>query len=143
MTINEIITNEYSMMLNESDTFNDNRLKFNQRIINSTFINYEAFSDNFDPRIEQSDIIVTWNLSFWINESGIENMIIGIDTITGTFTVKLYNKQTDALEQENVKDVSVIDWKFEVGNGVLQLGGSLYVKSVSFDFKTKLVSVEF
>lgn len=143
MELKEIIKSEFLTMLNESDTFNDNRLKFNQRMINSTFINYDSFSDTFDPQIEQSDIIITWSLSFWINESGIENMILGVNDLTGTFTVKLYNKQTDAVEQENVKDIKLIDWKYQIENGALQVGGSLYVKNVNFDFTNKIAIIGF
>ena len=143
MNINEIIKSEYIQMLNESDTFKDNRLNFNQRIINSTFMNYESFSEEFDPEIVSSNIIVNWNLSFWINESGIENMIIEVEKLAGNFVVELRNKQTDEVEQTNDKDINLIDWKFDVENGALQVGGSLYVKTVSFDFSTKVCSVSF
>ncbi len=143
MNINEIIKSEYQQMLNESDTFKDNKLNFNQRIINSTFMNYESFSEEFDPEIVSSDIIVNWNLSFWVNESGIENMNIEVSKLSGSFSVELRNKQTDAVEQTNDKDINLIPWKFEVENGVLQVGGSLYVKTVSFDFATKVCSISF
>ena len=134
--ITNIITDEIKKMLNEGTVLSDDKLRFQQRLNNSTFNNYESFTNEFDSRVSESDIIATWKVLFWINQFGIENFIIDVEKIEGTFMLQMYDKHSDKMEQETPKNINDFDWKFVIDNASLVRGGSLYLSALSFDFKT-------
>jgi hypothetical protein len=142
MNINEIIKEEINI-LNESQVFQDNSLVFKETINNSEFVNYDSLSPNFDSNILESSITIHWNISFWVNEFGIENFIIGINNVEGSFVVELHDKHSDELMQKNTKDINTVQWKFNVENGNLMKGGSLYVQHAYFDFSTNICTISF
>jgi hypothetical protein len=129
--------------LNESYVMKDDRFSFRQRINNSTFFNYEGFTSEFDSDITQSDIIVNWKISFWLNDSGVENLIIDVDSVEGTYTLEQYNKQSGELEQSIDKNIADVEWKFIVDNASLSKGGSLYISTLDFDFSKQTCDVSF
>lgn len=137
--INEEVTN----YLNEGYVFEGDNFKFQQRVNNSMFYNYEGFSTDYDLNIMESDIMVNWHIVFWLNEYGIENFNIIVDNVEGTYKIQYLNKQTDVQEQEVDKNISEIKWKFVVGNVSLELGNGLYITGLTFDFKTNTCDVEF
>lgn len=143
MKINEIIRDELKRVLNEGFVFKDDRFNFFQNVKNVTFHNYSSFSSEYDPDITQSDLWVTWNVSFWLNENGIENLIIEIDKVTGEFILELYNRQTDKEEQSIPKDISEFPWKFVIDDAALPKGGGLYITSLIFDFNSNTCTVTF
>lgn len=143
MNIEKIVNEEIKSMLNEAYVVNDNRFKFRQQIQNSSFFNYSGFSTEFDTDIIESNIIINWSVSFWLNQAGIENLIIDVTSIEGTYNLQEINKQTDALEQEVTKNIADYDWKFIVGDVILQKGGSAYVSTLEFDFNRNECTVKF
>lgn len=143
MNLNKIISEEFKAVLNESQVYQDNALVFNEQINNSTFNNYDAVGGAFNPDIIESNIVVNWKLSFWINKNGIENMIVDIIGVSGEFVVELYDKHSDELKQTNNKDINIVEWKFDVQNANLMKGSSLYVNSANFDFKNNLCTISF
>jgi hypothetical protein len=143
MKLNEIIQEEMVNVLNEAYSMEHENFRFRQRVRDSWFNNYEGFSNDYDTDITESDIIVNWHIIFWLNDFGVENFVINVDSVEGIYRVQLLNKQTDMTEQEVDKDISEIDWKFEVGDAALQLNGSLYVTGLNFDFKTNVCRVQF
>jgi hypothetical protein len=143
MKFDDIIKEEVQNFLNEGYIMSDDRFSFNQRVTNSTFYNYESFTSEFDADITESDIVVIWKVSFWLNQTGIENLIIDVENVKGTYTLQLYDKQTDEQKQETVKNVEEIDWKFVVEEASLVKGGSLYINELAFDFKTNTCIVKF
>ena len=100
--INEEVTN----YLNEGYVFEGDNFKFQQRVNNSMFYNYEGFSTDYDLNIMESDIMVNWHIVFWLNEYGIENFNIIVDNVEGTYKIQYLNKQTDVQEQEVDKNIS-------------------------------------
>lgn len=143
MNFNDIIKEEIQNLLNEGYVMSDDRFTFNQRLNNSTFNNYESFTSEFDSKITQSDLIVTWKMSFWLNQMGVENFIIDVEKIEGNYIVQLFDKHTDELKQETPKNIQEIDWKFVIEETSLIKGGSLYISELAFDFKTNTCSVKF
>jgi hypothetical protein len=144
MKFNEsIIVEEIEKFLNESYIMADDKFHFRQRLNNSSFFNYETFTTDFDTDVVQSDIIVTWKVSFWLNNMGIENLIIDVEKVEGTFMLQMYDKQTDELKQETPKNIEDFEWKFVVGDASLAKGGALYISELDFDFKNKTCSVQF
>lgn len=143
MTLEKIISDEIKIMLNEAYVVNDGRFKFRRQIQNSSFFNYSGFSTEFDTDIVESNITIDWSVSFWLNQAGIENLIIEINSVEGTYSLQEINKQTDALEQEISKNIADYDWKFMIGDANLQKGGSLYVSTLEFDFKTNECTIKF
>ena len=143
MDINEIINKEIKNYLNEGYVVSDERFIFNERLTNSSFYNYSAFTTEYDSDIVESDVVITWKVSFWLTQMGIENLIIEIQKIEGTYTLQLYDKRTDELKHETPKNIQDVDWKFVVGDANLAKGGSLYITSLDFDFKTKTCRVNF
>lgn len=143
INIDSLINEEISQFLNESISMEHDNFKFRQEFNNSTFQNYEGFSNDFDINIQKSDIIINWHIIFWLNEFGVENFIVVADNVEGTYTINYHNKQTDAIDQTNDKDISEIDWKFVIENAILKQNGGLYVSNLNFDFKTNTCAVNF
>ena len=143
MKLNDIVHEEYVKLLKESYSFENENLQFRQEIKNSSFFNYEAFSNDFDVNVGESDIFINWRISFWLNDYGVENFVVEVDNVIGTYKMVLLNKQSDEVEQENEKDIAEFQWKFKVEDAVLRLGKTLYVQSLDFDFKTKVCRVTF
>ena len=130
----------------EIQSFNEKRpiFRFVGKAENAPgFYNFQAYSNDYDVDITESDIVVTWRVGFWLNDYGIENFMIDVESVQGTYHVELYDKQTDELSQENDRDIAEIPWKFRVDNGTLNKGGALYIVDVDFDFKTKICDVSF
>jgi len=110
---------------------------------NPSFYKFQAHSNDYDVDITESDISVTWRVGFWLNDNGIENFTIDVESVQGTYHVELYDKQTDELSQENDRDISEVPWKFEIWEAPLEKGGALYITDISFDFETKVCTVDF
>ena len=143
MGIDKIITEEIQNFLSESQIMSDERFKFKQRLNNSSFINYDNFTNDFDSDIAGSDIVVTWSISFWVNQMGIENFIVDIEKLEGVFNLELFDKHTDEKKQETPKNISEFEWKFIIDNAALIKGRSLYISALDFDFKNKTCNVTF
>ena len=143
MEITKIIKEEFQKILNEGYVFENDNLNFRQVIQNSSFYNYQNFSNDYDVDISESNIIVDWRIGFWLNDSGVENFIIQADRVEGTYKVVLLDKQSDEVAQENDKNIAEIPWKFEINDVVLQKGGSLYISNLEFNFADKICSVTF
>lgn len=143
MKINNIINEEIRGFINEAYVMENDNLKFSQQIQNSTFNNYENFSNDFDVEINESNIIVNWRIGFWLNDAGVENFLVKTENVEGNYKVILRDKHTDAVSQEIDKNINDIPWKFQIDNAVLNLGESLYVSTLSFDFQSKICVVRF
>ena len=143
MKLGKIIQEEIKNVLNESFSFENKNFQFRQEIKNSSFYNYEAFSNDFDIDISESDIFITWHIAFWLNDAGVQNFIVEADSVDGTYKITYLNKHTDEVEQENEKDIAEFPWKFKITEANLHLGKTLYVQSLAFDFKSKICTITF
>jgi len=143
MKINEIIHDELKNVLSEGFVFKDDKFIFNQNVKNVTFNNYSSFTTEYDPDITESDLWVNWNISFWLNDNGVDNFIVEIAKVTGQYVLELYNKQTDKQEQSITKDISELPWKFVVDDAALTKGGALYINALIFDFNNNTCTVTF
>lgn len=145
MEIKDIILEEFTNFMNEAYAMKDSRLEFTQRLTNrSQFNNYQSFTGDFDGKIEESDINIFWGISFWLNDQGIENFVVEIKKVEGTYKLLLLNKQTDKQEQETVKNIDEVDWNFVIDEQTsLMKGGSLYIDSLNFDFANQICRVNF
>jgi len=144
MNLNKIIQEELNKVLNESTiSMEHENFKFRQQLNNSTFDKYKSFSNDYDISINESNIIVNWHIIFWVSDSSVENFVISVDGVEGTYKVSMLNRQTDVSEQEVDKNISENKWKFEVGEAVLQSNSGLYVTSLNFDFETNICNVQF
>jgi hypothetical protein len=143
--MSNIINEEIKKFLNESHIIGGDNFKFKQQISKSTFYNYDLFTTEYDTDISQSNIVVYWSISFWVNDWGIENFIIDVEKLEGQFMLQLYDKQSDELVQETPKNINDYQWKFIVDEANAQLikGGTLYIKDLDFNFKEKLCTVGF
>jgi hypothetical protein len=108
MKIKDIINEEFRKILKEGYVMEHDNFKFRQELKNSTFYNYENFSNDFDVNINETNIIVNWRIGFWLNDNGVENFLAQVDSVEGTYKVVLRDKQTDELSQENDKNISEI-----------------------------------
>ena len=143
MKLNRLITEELNKILSESYTMQHDNFKFRQEIKNSSFYNYEGFSTDFDIDVNESDIVISWSIAFWLNDFGVENFIVDIDSVSGTYKLGYLDKQSDEVVQENDKDIAEFPWKFQVEDVAMYLGKTLYVESLDFDFKSKICRVTF
>lgn len=143
MDIREIINEEYQKILKEGYVFEDDKLKFTQQLQNSTFYNYQNFSNDYDVEISESQIIVNWRIGFWVNDMGIENFMVQADNVEGMYKVILRDKQTDEISQEIEKNIGEIPWKFKIEYVDLKIGDSLYIEKLDFDFQSKICNVIF
>lgn len=143
MVITDIIKQEYKKVLNEGYVYQDPKLIFTDAITTAQFINYDDLYPDFDPNLSENNVSITWGMSFWLTENGIENMIIQVKGVEGTVNFDLHDKQSDELKQTVQKNLTEYKWNYQTSNAVLQLNGSLYVNSATFDFKTKIAVINF
>lgn len=143
MDLKHIIAEELNKVITESISMEHENFKFRQNIKDSSFYRYSSFSQDFDVDITQSDIYVSWHIAFWLNDLGVENFIVVVDSVDGIYRLEMHNRQTDVLEQETDKDIKEIDWKFEVDDANLHMNDSLYVNELDFDFSTNTCRVTF
>lgn len=143
MEIKNIIKEEFQKILNEGYVMEDDRLKFRQLVENTSFYNYQNFSNDFDVDITEPNIVINWRIGFWLNDMGVENFLVQADSVEGTYKVILRDKQSDEVSQENDKNIAEIPWKFQIYDAKLKLRNSLYVESLDFDFNTKICTVTF
>jgi len=143
MNINKIIKEEVAGIINEGYVVKDNRFRFKEVLNNSIFHNYDSFSNDYDLDVTDSNIAITWNVSFSLNEMGIENFSIEVESLEGTYNLEYRSKQTDAVEQEIEKNINDNQWKYQFDETALNLGGSMYVMDLVFDFKNNLCTVGF
>jgi hypothetical protein len=136
------IINEEIALLTESYIHSDDNFIFKQTITNSSFSNYDT-SAEYDLDITESNILVKWRVKFWLNNFGIENLVIEIDGIEGQYLLEEYDKISDELVNSTAKNINDIKWNFENSDVVLTTGGSLYIDSLEFDFKTNTCTVKF
>jgi hypothetical protein len=144
MSLQHIIKEEIQNYLNESYALTDDRFTFTEKLQNSYFYGFSSFSSQYDSDIVGSDINVTWKVSFWLNQMGIENFIVDVEKVEGIFYVNYTDKQTDEIVQENIqKNINDFEWKFILANPTLVKGSSLYISELEFDFKEKTCNVKF
>jgi hypothetical protein len=140
MKINSIINEELHNIINEGYVFKDDRFKFKQTI-NADFYNYNSFSSDYDTEISPTPIVINWRVNFWLNQQGIENFSVEIESVEGFYTLMFLDKQTDKSAQETEKNIAEIEWKFQVNKPTIEYGGGLYVSAVDFDFSNKICRV--
>jgi hypothetical protein len=138
MEIKDII-NEEILSHNERQPI----FRFTDNVENPSFLKFQAYSNDYDVDITESNISVTWRTGFLLNDNGIENFMIDIESVQGSYHVELHDKQSDELAQENDRDIKEVPWRFHVIDTPLEKGGALYVTTLSFDFETKVCSVDF
>jgi hypothetical protein len=142
MNLNEIIKEELHSIINEGYVFKDDKFKFKQ-IINADFYNYESFSNDYDTDISTTPITVNWSVFFWLNQQGIENFGVEVNSVEGIYLLKMLDKQTDEEVQETEKNIAEIEWNFEINEMTIQYGGGLYISELDFDFTNKTCRVSF
>ena len=138
-----VVDNEIRKFITEGYVMEHDNFKFRQELTNSSFYNFKKFSNDFDIDISESNIFVNWRIGFWLNDNGIENFLVKVDSVEGLYKVMLFNKQTDEVEQENDKNIADEPWKFQIYDVMLKLNDTLYIKSLDFDFQTKICTVTF
>jgi len=143
MEIKDIIKEELQSLLKEGYVMEHDNFKFRQELKNSSFYNYQNFSNDFDVDLHESDIVINWRIGFWLNDQGVENFLVQADSVEGTYHVELLNKQSDDIEQEMDKNIAEIPWKFQIYPTNMKTGEGLYIESLDFDFETKICTVNF
>jgi len=143
MEISNIIKEEFRKLLKEGYVMEHDNFRFRQEKVKSSFYNFQSFSSDFDVDIYESEIAVNWRIGFWLNDQGIENFIVKVDSVEGTYHVELLNKQTDEVEQDDDKNIAEYPWKFQLYDINLKLSDSLYIDTLDFDFETKICTVNF
>jgi hypothetical protein len=138
----KLIAEELEKILYETNNFTDDNLRFQQKVVNVKYLNYETISNEHDSNITDTNIFITWRIGFNLNEFGVENFIINIEEVNGYFNIALRDKQSDELLQETSKDINEFNWSFKI-EAVLNKGGSLYVNELIFDFKNQICHVKF
>jgi hypothetical protein len=142
-----IVNEELKKFLGESYIKGGDDFTFRQRIGNVFFYNYDNFTKDFDTDISESDITITWKISFWLNEMGIENFSIDGEKVEGQFMLQMLDLQTDEVRQETPKNIADFNWKFVVDDDddytVLRVNKTLYVQELDFDFKAQTCTLGF
>jgi len=142
--INIINEELQKFLIKESYIVAGDNFNFKQPVKNAFFYNYNSFSSEFDVDITQSNITAIWQVSFRLNDMGIENFNIDIEGVEGIYVVEYYDRQTDELKQQTQKNIAEDQWKYVVNEQTtLLLGKTLYIKDLEFDFKNKVCKVNF
>jgi len=134
--------NERYEYINEAYAVKDDRFKFKQ-VINADFYNYETFSSNYDADISTTPITINWSINFILNPQGVENFNVEINGVEGFYVLNFLDKQTDEVKQQTQKNITDVDWHFNINTIDIEYGGGLYVTDLDFDFKNKTCSVSF
>ncbi len=140
--IDKLIREEVQNFITEAEPVKLEQLKFAEPV-NTTFINYETFTNDYDSRVDVTKIIVYWTPVFWTNPLGIHKFDIDIEKVEGMYVLHLFDKQSDELVQQTQKNIADIPWNFQVSQANLELGGHLYITMVQFDFKTNTCTITF
>jgi len=129
----------------EIQSFNERQpvFRFTNIVEKPSFFNFQTHSSDYDVDIIESNISITWRAIFRLNDEAIENFKIEIESVQGTYKVDLYDKQSDELQQENQRDINEVKWTFQIYDAPLQKNVPLYVRDISFDFETKICTVDF
>jgi hypothetical protein len=143
MEINGIIKEELQNLLKEGYVMEHDNFKFQQKIENPSFQNFQSFSADHDVDVLESDIYVNWRIGFELNEMGVNRFLVQVDSVEGTYKVELRDKQSDEVAQEVDKNIAENDWNFEILEAKLILGSTLYIEHLTFDFATQICNVEF
>lgn len=143
MDLKHIIVEELNKLITESVSMEHENFKFRQNLKDSQFYNYSGFSQDFDIEITESSVNVNWHIAFWLNDLGVENFIVVVDSVDGLYRLDMHDKQTDVLQQQTDKDIAEVQWKFNIDDAVLRMNEQLYVESLEFDFATNMCKVYF
>jgi len=143
MEINTIIGEELQHLLKEGYVMEHDNFKFRQQVIKCEFYNLESFSNDYDMEVTESDISITWQVAFYLCDMGIENFIVRVIGIDGTYHMEMRDKQSDELIQEDDKNIVEIPWSFKIDDATLYLSSSLEIESLDFNFRTKICDVNF
>jgi len=143
MGIKSIIKEELQSLLKEGYVMEHDNYRFKQKIENPSFHNFQSFSTDFDVDVTESDIYVNWRIGFELNEMGINNFKIQVDSVEGTYKVELRDKQSDEVSQEIDKNIAENAWNFQILEAKLELGNTLYIENLTFDFAKNTCNVEF
>jgi len=140
------LNEEVRNLINEGFVFDNDAFKFKQliRYPKTIFYNYDSFTSDYDTNISDASIVVNWGVLFWLNQYGIENFSIKIESLDGVFKLQYLDKQTDQVVQEMEKNINDTNWKFVVEDNVpLITKGNLYIKDLTFDFKNNVCTAGF
>jgi len=143
MEIKNIIKEELHTLLKEGYVMEHDNFKFQQKIENPVFNNFQSFSGDHDVDVLESDIYVNWRIGFVLDERGVEKFKAQVDSVEGTYKVELRDKQSDEVSQELDKNIAENNWRFQILDANLILGGFLYIENLTFDFATQICNVEF
>ena len=149
MKLKSIIKEELTDMVRETATeapaatlVKDSRLRFVQ-LVNADYYNYEGFTSDFDSGIDRSKITIYWGISFMVNPEGVYKFSVEVDKVEGQYLLQMFDKHTDELMQETPKNIAENKWRFQIDDFVLENGGFLFIRELSFDFKTNVCEVTF
>jgi hypothetical protein len=143
MEIKGIIKEELQSLLKEGYVMEHDNFKFQQKIENPGFHNFQSFSNDHDVDVIESDIYANWRIGFSLNERGVEKFLVQVDSVVGTYKVELRDKQSDENVQELDKNIAENNWKFQILEANLILGSELFMENLTFDFATQICNVEF
>ena len=144
--MNDIIKEEVQKFAEEKPRVatTNNDFLFVQQVPKVFFYNYSSFSTDYDVDVKESNIVVTWQVSFWVNSKGIQKFIIEGKKAEGPYNIELYDQHSYELKQQTQKNVQDDQWKFIVEDDVmLTLDRQLTVKDLEFDFKNKTCKLSF
>jgi len=146
ISMNDIIKEEVQKFAEEKPRVatTNNDFIFVQQVPKVFFYNYSSFSSDFDVDVKESNIVVTWQVSFWVNSKGIQKFIIEGQKVEGPYNIELYDQHSYELKQQTQKNIQDDQWKFIVEDDVmLTLDRQLTVKDLEFDFKNKTCKLSF
>jgi hypothetical protein len=146
ISMNDIIKEEVQKFAEEKPRVatTNNDFRFVQPVPKVFFYNYSSFSTDYDVDVKESNIVVTWQVSFWVNSSGIQKFIIEGQKVEGPYNIELYDQHSYELKQQTQKNIQDDQWKFIVEDDVmLTLDRPLKVKDLEFDFKNKTCKLSF
>jgi len=146
ISMNDIIKEEVQKFAEEKPRVatTNNDFRFVQQVPKVFFYNYSSFSTDYDVDVKESNIVVTWQVSFWVNSSGIQKFIIEGQKVEGPYNIELYDQHSYELKQQTQKNIQDDQWKFIVEDDVmLTLDRPLNVKDLEFNFKNKTCKLSF
>ena len=146
ISMNDIIKEEVQKFAGERPRVaaSNNDFHFVQQVPKIFFYNYSSLSTEYDVDVRESNIVLTWQITFLVDSMGIQKFMIEGQKVEGPYRIELYDQHSYELKQQTQKNIQDNQWKFIVEDDVvLTLEKPLRVKDLEFDFKNNICKLSF
>lgn len=146
ISMNDIIKEEVEKFVGERPRVaaSNNDFHFVQQVPKIFFYNYSSLSTEYDVDVRESNIVLTWQITFLVDSRGIQKFMVEGQKVEGPYNIELYDQHSYELIKQEQKNIEEDQWRFIIEDDiVIILGKPLRIKDLEFDFKNKICKLSF